>query len=305
MHSIHWKAAPVRAYVGQREIMSEIVWFTKFLKGLDAEGIAASAAAVGVDGLDLAVRAGHLVEPANVREALPRALAVWRRRGLSVPLVTLEGGATDPDAEAVRAVFAACGDAGIPCIKLGYWIWKPAARYWIGVDAVRRALEGFERLGREHGVCALVHTHSDEYYGSNAAGAMHLVRGFDPRHVGVCLDPAHLALDGEHLPMAIDMVREHLRFVAVKNARHLPAAETPVGPRWTVDWCGLAEGLVHWPSALAALRAAGYSGAFSLHGEYSASEERDAVREFVGRDAHCFRRCLAGAANHLRQGAHA
>jgi sugar phosphate isomerase/epimerase len=257
----------------------KLIFFTKFLKGLNAEQIAEIAIRLGFDGLDLAVRAGHCVNPGNIREELPKALKLWREAGLSVPLVTLEGNATDP--KQAESIFAACGENGVPLIKLGYWVWQPGQEYWREVATIRKALARFEKLGEKYGVCSLLHTHSDEYYGSNASGAMELLRGFDPRYVGVYLDPAHLALDGEYFAMALAIARDYLKMIGVKNVR--PVRNAASG-EWIRDWCALEEGLVNWPEALRLLREIGYDGSLSVHGEYSASDDMSEVLKRAAED---------------------
>lgn len=258
----------------------QLIYFTKFLKGRGTEEIGEIARGLGFDGLDVAVRAGQCVNPDNVRTALAPALKVWASFGLSAPLVTLEWGWVDPELPALRDVYAACGEAGIPFIKLGYWGWQPSQRYWDGVDAIRRALEGFQRLGEQHGVCTLVHTHSGGCYGCNASGVMHLVKGFEPRRVAVYLDPAHIALEGEPLPMALDIVREYLRMVGVKNVRYLPAQ----GGGWTRECCLLSEGLVDWAETIRLLREAGCDCPLSVHGEYSVPEDWETIGPRVAQD---------------------
>jgi len=270
----------------------QVIFFTKFLKGLSPEEIGAVAKKLKFDGLDLAIRQGQCVNPANVKEALPKAMATWKQMGLSVPMVTLETSWVDPKKPELQAVYEACGEAGIPYIKLGYWSWKPGQRYWAGVKAIREDLSKFRELGEKHKICSLVHTHSHACYGSNASGAMHLVRGFDPRYVGIYLDPAHLAVGGEYLPMALDMVRDHLKMIGVKNARHVLATGAE-GPRWKVEWCPLSEGLVYWSEALRLLKDLGYDGPLSVHGEYSASEQTSEVLKLVGQDMDYLKPYLA------------
>lgn len=68
--------------------MMEVVFFTKFLKGLDVEAVGRTAKRLGFDGLDLAIREGQCVVASNIRTVLPGAVAVWKSMGLSVPLAT-------------------------------------------------------------------------------------------------------------------------------------------------------------------------------------------------------------------------
>jgi len=270
----------------------EVILFTKFLKGYCVEEIGEIANGVGVDGLDLAIRQGQCVNPENALTALAGAVKTWQDCGLSVPMATLEGNWVDPTLPALQQVFAACGAAGIPYIKLGYWMWQPAQHYWDGVDVIRRALDQFQQLGQRYGVCSLVHTHSDSCYASNASGAMHLVNGFDPQHVAVYLDPAHLALDGEYLPMGLDIVRDYLRVVGVKNARHVPVFSTS-RTGWMSDFCALPEGLVHWMNAVRLLHEMGYDGPLSFHAEYTARDSWPEAVRLAQSDITYLKTCLA------------
>jgi sugar phosphate isomerase/epimerase len=270
----------------------KLIYFTKFLKGMSVPEIAKKVQALKFDGLDLAVRKGQTVHPENVTQALPDAVRICKDSGLSIPLVTLEGNAIDPASPDIQATYAACGAAGVGLIKLGYWVWQPGEDYWARVTQIKRALEGFAALGKKHNVCSLVHTHSDEYYGSNGAGVMHLVQDYDPQFVGAYLDPAHLSIEGEPLPMVLSMVGKHLRMVAAKNVRYVPS-EKPGSPNFKREWCLLNEGLVHWPAALQQFKAAGYNGPISIHGEYSVSEERDEVLKFVAKEMAYIRPLIA------------
>jgi sugar phosphate isomerase/epimerase len=244
----------------------ELIFFTKSLQGMDVEATGREAKAMGFDGLDLTVRPGYCVHPDNVAEALPEAVTAWADMGLSVPMVTTPGPFTDPNEPVAETLLAACGQAGIGEIKLGYWNYtKPG--YWQQVDVIRTALDGFAKLAEKHGVRVAVHTHSGGFYGLNASAVMHLVRGFDPRHVGVYLDPGHLAMNGEPVDMAVDMVAEHLCLIAVKDMIYLRKEEEGrVG--WHRTLVPLREGLVDWAATLRSLRSVGYDGPLSFHSEY-------------------------------------
>ena len=96
---------------------------------------------------------------------------------------------------------------------------------------------------------------------------MHLIADIDPRHVGAYIDPAHLSLDGEPLDLALDILKDRVDIVAVKNMVYQPTmdGDTTV---WSHKVCPLPEGLVDWRSAIASLRAVGYNGWLNLHAEY-------------------------------------
>jgi len=245
----------------------ELIFFTKQLQGMDVEATGREAKALGFDGLDLTVRPGYCVNPDNVGKALLPAIRIWRDMGLSVPMVTTPGDFTDPALPVADTMLAACARAGIHEIKLGYWRYVEPG-YWQRVDEIRQALEGFQRLAEKHGVRVAVHTHSGAFFSVNAAATMSLVRGLDPRFVGVYLDPGHLAINGEPPRMAIDLVRDYLCLVGVKNLTHI-RTEQDGRVRWSCRVVPLREGLADWGETLAALAQAGYTGPLSFHSEYA------------------------------------
>ncbi len=243
------------------------IFFTKQLREMDVEETGREVEAMGFEGLDVAVRPGYCVNPDNVAKALPQAVADWADMGLAVPMVTTPGDFTDPEAPVAETLLAACAEAGVHEIKLGYW--KYAERgYWQQVDAIRTALDGFAALAEKHGVRCALHTHSGTFYGLNAAAVMHLVAGRDPRFIGVYLDPGHLSVNGEPVAMDIDMVADYLCLVAVKNFVYV-SKEQEGEVTWTRALVSLRKGLVDWPAAIEALKAAGYDGPLSLHSEYA------------------------------------
>jgi len=244
----------------------ELIFFTKSLKGMDVETTGREIKDMGFEGLDLAVRPGYCVEPDNVAKALSPAVSYWADMGLSVPMVTTPGDFTDPDQPIAETMLEACARAGIREIKLGYWHYVQPG-YWQRVDEIRAALDGFQRLAEKHGVRVAVHTHSGNFFGLNAAGVMHLVQGYDPRLVGVYLDPGHLAINGEPIRLAIDMVADRLCLVAIKDMVYI-RKEQDGCVSWPRKLVPLREGLVDWPETLAALSEVGYNGPLSFHSEY-------------------------------------
>ncbi len=261
-----------------------LIYFTKFLQGLSPGEMAPIVKGIGFDGLDLAVRRGQTVNPGNVREALPGAMKLWKESGLVVPMVSTETNLTDPRDPSVEPLWAACAEAAVRNIKIGYWRWRGTESYWKMVDQARRDLETFSRLSEKHSVRTLVHNHSGPYLACNASTLMTLLKDLDPAHVGAYVDPAHLSINGEPLPLALEIVGRHLAMVAVKNVAYA-ATQSDNGTKWTTRWCLLRDGLVDWTAAIELLRRRGYDGPLSLHGEYSGPEERDAILKNVADDA--------------------
>ena len=237
-----------------------LIVFTKHLRGLDLPQLASALKALGVRGADFCVREGYPVNPANIQSELPKAKKIFAGEGLSIPLVTSPGDFSSPSLSYAEKFYAACGEAGVEFIKLGYWAWDPKATYQSQVDEARAKLEGFQDLSRKHSVKTLIHTHSGANMGLNASAALALVKGFDPRLVGVFADPGHLSLCGEPIGMALSILGDFLSALALKDLKRDGPGKDHVVP--------MGQGFVDWRALVQIMKAKNFGGPLSFHCEY-------------------------------------
>ncbi|MDA0709501.1 MAG: TIM barrel protein [bacterium] len=268
------------------------IMFTKHLEGMDVAGIISSLKSVGVQGADLCVRDGYPVNPGNIAKALPAAAKQFADAGLCIPLVTAPGDFNRPDIEYADRYFGACGQAGVGHIKLGYWHWSPEKHYWTQLDEVRGWMEGFQKLSEKHGVKTVVHNHSGKSMGLNSCAAMNVVKGFDPKHIGVFSDPGHLSICGEPIEMALDIVRDYLSVLAFKDlVRQRPMGGTKQGTP-TGGTMRLGQGFGDWPALVKTLKRLKFEGPISFHSEY-VGEPVDTVIDLARIDVRFFNTMLA------------
>ena len=270
----------------------QAILFTKALPGLDVAQTGTAASDFGFDGLDLAVRPGFCVDPRNVGSTLVGAVNAWSSIGLTTPLISLSVDANDADDPATIGIYEAAGTAGVGMIKIGYFPFSVGEEYWGQVGAARDALERFARLSERTGVKTLCHTHSGLNLGSNCAGAMHLVRDFDPTHIGVYVDMGHMAVEGSDPRMGLSMARQHLSAIGAKDARFTKLDDPEAPAPWGKHSVFVGTGAAQWPQILGLLKSWEFDGPFSVHGEYTSDqtvidtvggydtgEEADALRE--------------------------
>ena len=246
----------------------KFIMFTKHLEGLEIPEIMKSLKSAGVEGADLCVRPGYPVNPENVDKALPEAARRFTGEGLCIPLVTTPGDFVTPSVDYADRLYAACGKAGVGHIKLGYWHWSPDKDYWEEVKKVRGYLEGFQELSKKHGVQTVVHNHSGQSMGLNSCAAMNLVKGFDPKHIGIFADPGHLSICGEPIDMALDIVKEYLSVLALKDLmrqRTVRDGKTS----WQTQVVRVGHGFGDMPALFRSLKRVKYDGPISFHSEYS------------------------------------
>jgi len=242
--------------------------FTKHLEGYDVPQIIAALQSAGVKGADLCLRPGYPVHPENVATALPAAAKQFAEAGLDIPLVTTPGDFVTPAVDYAETLYAACAEAGVRHIKLGYWHFKAGMDYWTELDVVRGHLDGFQKLSEKHGVQTVVHNHSGLSMGLNSCAAMNVVKGFDPKHVGIFTDPGHLSLCGEPIEMALSIVKEYVSVLAFKDLIK-EQRERNGKTSWATKVVPLGTGFGDFPVLLKTLQAMNYQGPISFHSEYS------------------------------------
>jgi sugar phosphate isomerase/epimerase len=245
----------------------ESILFTEMFRGRSLNDIASTAIGLGFDGIDFLIRDGHQVEPGNPSQ-LAAAIDTLKSAGLAVPMATTD--VTDPAPLATARIFAACADAGIRVIRLGYWLYDPGIGYRSTFDSARRNLADLARIAETTNVQLAIQLHGDTIHGSGAQAAA-LLAGHDPRIIGAYPDPGNQVVqDGrEDWRFTFDILRPWLCCVGVKNGGWFTAEIAASGQRrWRSDWLGLADGMVPWDDIVSSLLASGYDGLLSFHSHY-------------------------------------
>jgi sugar phosphate isomerase/epimerase len=243
----------------------KVAIFSKHLQFLRGEELAAGAAGIGFDGVDLTVRKGGHVEPENVRRDLPVLAASIRKRGLEVPMITTDIVDTEtPHAEGIVRVMA---DLGIRYYRWGSFKYTAGEPYPAQLERIKPRIARLAALNARHKVCAIYHTHSGrDLVGAPIWDLYILLKDFDPQSVAVNYDVAHATIEGGFGGW-IDSFRitgPRLGGVAVKDFIWAPDAKG----NWRPEWKPLGQGMVRLPEFFGMVAKSGFSGPLQLHVEY-------------------------------------
>jgi len=253
--------------------LNEIIVFTKLLKNKSLADLVAIGQTYGLDGYDLCVRPGYLVNPDNILETLAPAVKTLSQAGLAVPMVTGSLDLIDPDQSPVKPILKAMDQANIRLLKLGYFPFDPIHQdYWQAVGRARRALARWEDLGKTYQVKICYHTHSRGFLGLNCAALMHLLAGFNPAHIGAFIDPVHLVLEGEEFPVGAAMVQQYLSIVSVKDVL-LRKIETRGHSALEFDVVPCGTGMVDFDAVFSTLSRINFQGPLTVHCEFETARE--------------------------------
>lgn len=255
-----------------RKVRAEVE-FTLFTKSwrMPLIKLGAFVKRLGFDGVELPIQAGYQVAPQNVSRRLPEAAMILSDFGLKI------GSVVGP---ADETMIAACGQAGVPIIRVTAGIPK-GKDYLTAVADCQRQWDNLLPALERHGVALGIQNHLGRFV-AHAMGLHHAIGQYDPRYICAVWDPAHNALQGEDVDLALDVLWSHLRVVNLKNVCWQPGRRRRgKAVRWELRWTVGREGLADWQAVANELTVRGFTGDICLSAEYS---DREATSQLISED---------------------
>lgn len=231
-------------------------------EGFSFEEVAKILKEVGVAGPDLTVRPGGLVLPNRVEQDLPKAHAVFKDHGLTIPMITTGLTTAGPEA---RSVLQTAARLGIPYYKIGYHPYKDMNKWSETQSDVKKQLAGLVQLGKEYKIQALLHNHSGAIVGGLLWDMMQVLDPLDKNWIGIYLDPAHSVIEGgkNGWNFSLRQVLDRVTMVGIKDF-----VWEKVDGKWRTRWVPLGQGMVPFDEVFAVLATTSFPGPISLHLEY-------------------------------------
>jgi len=239
--------------------------FSKHFQWTDWREMAAVAAEIGFDGIDLTVRDKGHVLPERVTGDLPRAVEVIRKAGLAVEMIT--AGIVDTESPHAEAILKTARDLGIRYYRWGGFRYdekRPVAAQMAEFEGRARALAA---LNRQYGVCAMYHTHSGPgQFGASIWDIWHILRELDHRYIGINYDVGHANVEGGFGGWihAARVAAPMMRGVALKDFLWGRSAKGD----WIPQWCAPGQGMVQFRRFFGMLKEFGFQGPLQVHFEY-------------------------------------
>jgi L-ribulose-5-phosphate 3-epimerase len=256
----------------------KVAIFSKHLQFLQGDALAAGAAEIGFDGIDITVRKGGHVEPERVSHDLPKLVATIRQHGLEVPMITTDiADADTPHAEDILQAMTGLGIHRYRWAALKYDAVRPLAQQ---IDDLKPRVAKLAALNARYQAGAMYHTHS----GIGLVGAsiwdLHIIlKDMDPAAVGVNYDIGHATIEGGFGGWinSLRITGPHLRGIAVKDFLW----EKDKKGNWKADFKPLGTGMAHLPQFFGMVAKANFSGPLQLHFEYPLGGADNGKREIT------------------------
>jgi sugar phosphate isomerase/epimerase len=274
-----------------------IVYFSKHLQWLDWDQMAATAADLGFDGIDVTVREGGHIEPGRVQEDLPKVARIVRKAGLEIPMIT--AGIVDANSPHTEDIIRAASEAGISRYRWGWFSWSEnkkvpnLSNFHASIEMpsgllinvpgrlaeLKKQVATLAALNEKYKVCAMYHNHSGSMVGASVWDLWELIKDFSPRWVSSNFDIGHATVEGG-LGGWINSTRlmaPFMRGVAIKDFKWGKNAKG----NWEPLWCPLGEGMVNFPAFFAMIKESKYSGPVQMHTEYPLGGVENGARKLT------------------------
>ena len=239
--------------------------FSKHFQWAGIEELASVCASLGYTGIDLTLRRGGHIEPATVENDLPKAVETIRKAGLTVPMVTTD--IVDVRSAHAETVLKTLKKLGIARYRWGGFRYAESGSLTDQIAECRKRTIELAALNKQHGVCAMYHTHSGPgQIGASMWDLYLILKDLDTDSVSVNYDIGHATVEGGYGGWihSSRLLLPYSRGIALKDFRWKQNAKG----QWVPGWCPLGDGQVNFARFLPMMKASGFKGPLQIHMEY-------------------------------------
>ena len=256
---------PHRAWTRNRppsKASPKLYVFSKPLDHLTTRQLMQVVSQAGLDGVDLTVRPGGHVQPENVAEALPAAVAQAKAQELEIKMITT--GITG-DGPTDETVVRAAAKAGVQDYRMGYLSYDFSQGITESLDQLKPQLRQLEALNRQYGIHAAYQNHVGTRVGAQLWDLWYLLHDLNAQFIGCEYDIRHaVAEGGRSWAVNLRLIAPYIRAIVIKDflwKKQSDGSYQPVS-------VPLGEGMVPFEEFLALVQELNLQVPYSLHFEY-------------------------------------
>lgn len=224
--------------------------------------MAKTAADLGFAGVDLTVRKGGHVAPERVVNELPKAVALIRDAGLTVPMIATD--IIDPDDPLTEPLLKTAANLGIAQYRTGYLDYNRALGITKSLDRYRKQFQKLAALNQQYGLHGAYQNHSGTRVGAAVWDLWELLKDIDPRWLGCQYDIKHaVAEGGVSWVNGLEVLKEHVRCIDLKDF-----IWAKKDGKWQEQHVPLGEGMVDFKTYFSLLKQYNFTGPMSIHYEF-------------------------------------
>ena len=243
--------------------------FSKPLDNYDFEFICECAKSAGIGGLDLTVRKGGKIDPADVVASLPELIGKAAKYDLSTNMIVTEIVSSN-DIYTEKILKTAAG-SGVKYYRLGWFDYDKKVGIQETLEKCRKNFKELERLNRKFNIHGGYQNHSGTRVGAPVWDLHELLRNLAPEFLGSQYDVRHAMVEGTYTwPIGMRLIASHIRTLAIKDFTW----ETTGGITQPVS-VPLGEGMIDWDLFFQIVKEFKIIAPITLHIEYPLLEKNE------------------------------
>ena len=241
--------------------------FSKALDTYDFGFICECALKSGIGGLDLTVRKGGKVEPAEVETKLPLLVEQAKKYNLTIDLMVTDiVSVSDPLTERVLKTASALG---IKYYRFGYYEYDLKAGVWESLQKFRTGIKEVADLNEKYKIHGGYQNHAGTRVGGPVWDLHELLSGLRPEFAGCQYDVRHAMVEGaSSWILGMRLISPYIKTLAIKDFTWITGTGKPRAV--TVP---MGEGMVNWDLFFRTLKELNISGPMTIHIEYPLLEK--------------------------------
>lgn len=247
-----------------------INFFTKPLDDYELDFIATTLSLSGVEGFDLTVRPGGLVEPENIENDLPKIIEVGKRHNVATKMMVTS--IKDASDALTKRTLKVASENGIRHYRLAYYDYDLKKGILGSLSEIKPKLQRLAELNSDLNIQAGYQNHSGVRVGAPMWDIWELIHDIAPKLVSSQFDVRHAVTEGAaSWILAMNLLKNNIGSLAIKDFvweisnRKAKVVGTPLG-----------EGIVDFDLYFKTIKDLNIVAPISLHIEYpllSADEE--------------------------------
>lgn len=240
----------------------EVHIFSKCLHFLDYERMAAFAAKVGFDGIDLTVRPGGHVVPEKVAADLPKAIGEIQRAGLKSTMIATT--MADPADAVGRNVLEVAASLGIPFYRTDYFQYLKDKSIPESIGFFQKRAKELSELNSRLAIVGCYQNHAGLMMGASLWELWDVLQHADHDYLGVQYDVRHAVVEGGRSWInGLKLIQPHIKTIVVKDFKWVEQ-----GGQWRSVGTPIGEGMVDFKKYFRMLKDFNIQVPVSLHIEY-------------------------------------
>ncbi len=237
--------------------------FSKHLQEFNYEVTAETAAEIGFDGVDLAMRPGGHVLPEKVEEDLPRAVEIIKKNNLLALLMTTA--IIDADDVTNRKVLQTAARLGIKYYRTNWLAYPENPDIPKEIENMKQKLKRLASFNEQNQLYGSYQNHSGaKYVGAPVWDIAYLLHEVQSQHLGNQYDIRHATVEGGlSWPLGLQLIHPYINTLVIKDFKWGKEKG-----KWTVVNTPIGEGMVDFKSYFAQVKSLGLTLPISMHFEY-------------------------------------